>query len=173
MLHMVQKCSSIKVLEIFFQEPTSVHFIREIGKKINLAATSVRNNIKELEKMKLIQVNESRPFKGFVANRDSEKFLFYKKVYNFYTLYGLKEKLIEIFYPKAIIVFGSYSRGEDIETSDIDVLIISKVKKEVDLRRFEKDLRRKINLLIVNDLNNIDEKIQKKIRNGFTLYGEI
>jgi len=170
---MIQKCSNIKVLEVFFQEPTSMHFIREIGKKIKLAPTSVRNNIKEIEKIGLIQVNKSKPFNGFIANRDNEQFLFYKKVYNLYSLYKLKENLIENFHPKAIIVFGSYSRGEDIETSDIDILIISKVKKEIDLKRFEKDMKRKINLMIVNDLNKLDENIQKKVRNGFTLYGEI
>ena len=158
---------------MFFREPTSAHFMREIGKKINLAPTSVRNNIKEMERADLIKIKELKPFNGFSANRDNEQFLFYKKVYNFYTLYGLKKKLIESFHPKAIIVFGSYSRGEDIETSDIDVLIISKVKKEINLEKFEKEIMREINILVVDNLNKLDEKIQKKIRNGFMLYGEI
>ena len=39
---MAQKCSLLKVLEIFFIEPTSIHFIKAISKKINLASTSVR-----------------------------------------------------------------------------------------------------------------------------------
>jgi DNA-binding MarR family transcriptional regulator len=47
---MVQKCSLIKVSEVFFAEPTTTHFIKEISKKINLAPTSVRKNIKDLLK---------------------------------------------------------------------------------------------------------------------------
>ena len=77
---MIQKCSYIKVLEVFFKEPTKIHFIREISKSISLAQTSVRNHIKELEKENLIIKKESRPFNGFVANRENEKFLFYKQI---------------------------------------------------------------------------------------------
>ena len=173
MSHMIQKGSNVRVLEVFFREPTSIHFIREIGKKIKLAPTSVRNNMKEIEKMQLIEIKESKPFNGFVANRENEKFLFYKKVYNLYTLYELQEKLIESFHPRAIVVFGSYSRGEDVESSDIDLLILSKTKKEINLKEFERKLLRKINVIIVDSLNKFDKPIQKKIRNGFTLYGEI
>ena len=51
---MIQKSSELKVLEVFFKEPTNIHFIREIGRKIKLAPTSVKNNVKELLKMELI-----------------------------------------------------------------------------------------------------------------------
>ncbi len=173
MLHMALKCSILKVLEVFFKEPTQIHFIREIGRKINLASTSVANNIQEIKRMQLIQTKKTKPFDGLIANRENEEFLFYKKIYNLYTLYELKEKLIDIFHPKAIVVFGSYSRGEDIESSDIDILIISKAKDEANLQNFEKKLLRKINIIIVDDLNKLDKIIQKKVKNGFTLYGEI
>jgi len=168
---MIQKCSLLGVLEVFFREPTTIHFIREIGKKINLAPTSVKNNINELLKIGLIMEKESKPFNGYVANRENEMFLFYKKSYNLFSLYEFKEKLIEILHPKTIVIFGSYSLGEDIENSDIDVLIISKIKEDIDLKHYEKKLSRKINYIIVNNLDKIDKKIQKKVINGFTIYG--
>jgi len=168
---MIQKCSIINVLEVFFREPTNIHFIREISKKINLAPTSVKNNLNELLNSKLILKKESRPFNGFVANRENEKFLFYKRAYNLYASYNLKKEIIEILHPKAIIIFGSYSIGEDIETSDIDILIISHAKKELNFEKFEESLGRKINVINVSNLNKLDENIQKKVMNGVVLHG--
>ena len=59
---MEQKCSYMKVLEVFFREPTTIHFIKSIAKEINLAHTSVRNHIHELLKVGLIKKKASRPF---------------------------------------------------------------------------------------------------------------
>jgi predicted nucleotidyltransferase len=168
---MIQKCSLLNVLSVFFLEPTSVHFIREIGRRINLAQTSVRNNIKELEKQGIIKKNKSKPFNGFSANRQSDEFIFYKKVYNFYNTKKIKEAILEITEPKSIILFGSYSRGEDIENSDIDVIIISKVKKNIDLSKLEKELHRKVNFMIIDSLNKLDEPLRKNVQKGWVIYG--
>lgn len=168
---MEQKCSYLKVLEVFFIEPTTIHFIKEISKKIKLAPTSVRNYIKSLLAKKLIKKKRAKPFDGFVANRENEDFIFYKKIYNLYSLKDLNNFLIKNLWPKLIVLFGSYSRGEDVEKSDIDILIVSKVRKELNLEKFEKKLKRKINLLIVDKLEKLDENIIKKIYNGIVLYG--
>ena len=168
---MEQKCSYLKVLEVFFIEPTTTHFIKEIGKKINLAPTSVRNHIKDLFAKNLIKKKKAKPFDGFIANRENEEFIFYKRVYNLYSLKELSKFLTSSFWPKLIVVFGSYARGEDIEESDIDILIISKTKKEINLEKFEKKLKKKINLLIIDKLEKLDKSIIKKIYNGIVLHG--
>ncbi|MBI2043766.1 nucleotidyltransferase domain-containing protein [Candidatus Pacearchaeota archaeon] len=170
---MIQKCSLIAVLEVFFKEPTSIHFVREIGRKISLAQTSVRNHIKELEKNGLVVRQESKPFDGLVANRENEKFIFYKRVYNMHSLCDLKDSIVQLMHPRAIIVFGSYQRGEDMEKSDIDILVLSRVKKEINLKKFEKLLNRKININFVNNLKNLDLPLRINILSGLTLYGGI
>ncbi len=170
---MIQKCSLLKVLEVFFKEPTNIHFIREIGREIDLAATSTKNNINQLLKEGLIIEKKSKPFNGYVANRDNEDFIFYKKAYNLFSLNKLKKILNEELHPKSIVLFGSYSRGEDIESSDIDLLIISKVKKQIELESLEKELNRKISIMILEDINKLEENIIKKIYNGIVLSGEI
>ncbi len=170
---MIQKCSLLRVLEVFYKEPITIHFIREISREINLATTSVRNNINSLKKEELIIEKKSKPFNGYVANRDNEKFLFLKRAYNLSTLYELKEIIENSIHPLAIILFGSYSKGEDIEPSDIDILVLSKVKKEINLESLEKKLKRKINIIIVKDLKEFDKPMIKKIYNGIVLHGEI
>jgi len=168
---MEQKCSYLRVLEVFFIEPTTTHFIKEISRKIKLAPTSVRNHIKDLLAKNLIKKKKAKPFDGFVANRENEEFIFYKRVYNLYSLKELSKFLTSSLWPKLIVVFGSYARGEDIEESDIDILIISKIKKEINLERFEKNLKRKINLLIIDKLEKLDKNLIKKIYDGIVLYG--
>lgn len=170
---MVQKCSYLRVLEVFFKEPTAVHFIKEIGKRIKLSPTSVRANVKSLLREGLIMEKKSKPFDGFAANRENDKFIFYKRLYNFYVLNSLKDELVEILHPQAIVVFGSYFLGEDVETSDIDILIISKVKEELNLKNFEKSLGRKINIIFITNLSKLDRNIQKKVINGFVIYGAL
>lgn len=168
---MIQECSLLRVLEIFFQEPNTIHFIREISKRINLAPTSVKNHILTLKNLNLIKEKSSKPFDGYISNRDNELFLHYKRSYNLYSLYSLKEKIIQSIYPSLFVVFGSYSKGEDVETSDIDILIISKTHKEINLSLEEKQLKRKINIMILDNFNKLEKNIQKKAMNGIVLSG--
>lgn len=170
---MVQKYIYIKVLKVFFEEPNEIHFIKEISRKINLAHTSVRLIIKDLISENLILKKKSKPFDGYVANRENDDFIYYKKIYNLFSLNELKKELIETIAPNAIVLFGSYSKGEDIESSDIDILILSKSKKEINVSNFEKKLKRMINIMQINNLSKLDKNIIKKINNGIILYGEI
>ncbi len=168
---MVQKSSFLAVLEVFFTEPTSIHFIKEIGRQIDLAPTSVRASIISLLKLKLIKNKKGRPFDGFVADRENEDFIYYKRVYNLYAVKELKHAIVEANYPALLVLFGSYSIGEDVEISDIDIFVLSKTRKEMNFKEFEKKLKRAINVMIVDDFDAIDDDIKKKIINGIVLYG--
>lgn len=170
---MIQKCSLIRVMGVFFREPTKIHFIREISREIGLAQTSVRNHLKELRNSRLIVNKESYPFDGYVADRDNEDFIFYKQAFNYYSLGELRKKIIDEVHPKAIVIFGSYSKGEDIESSDIDVLVVSKVRKKIDLKKIESKLGREINILFVKGLDDLDEAVRRNILNGWVIYGVI
>ena len=72
--------------------------------------------------------------------------------------------------PKVIILFGSYCRGEDIEESDIDIFIESK-KQEINLDRFERALKRKIEIHFNDNFNNYPKELKNNILNGCVLYG--
>lgn len=169
---MIQKCSVIRVMEVFFKEPMQVHFIREISKKINLAPTSVRNNIRELVKNRLLLEKKAKPFDGFIANRENQEFKDYKQLFNLYSIRGLKEEISSKLGPRAIILFGSYLRGEDIESSDIDLLVVSKIK-EINLKKFETILERRIHLTFVEGLEKLEKEMRENVKNGWVIYGRI
>lgn len=174
---MEQKCifkSSVwKVFEIFVDEPLRIHYVKEISKKINLAPTSVKKHIIDLENGEMVIKKKGDIFSGYVSNRDNSNFLFYKKMFNLMKLKESKliDYLVENLYPKTIVLYGSYARGEDIEESDIDLLIISKNDKSLDLDKFEKILKRKIHVINETNLRKLNENLQLEIINGIILYG--
>jgi predicted nucleotidyltransferase len=169
----ILKTSIWKVFEIFADEPLKIHFIKEISRKINLAPTSVRKHIRDLKEENIIFKKKGERFYGYVSNRNDDNFLFYKKILNLVKIKesGLIENLIKALYPKTIVLYGSYYRGEDVENSDIDLLIISNKKKEFNLEKFEKLLKRRIHIISEENLNRLDKNLRLEIINGIVLYG--
>jgi predicted nucleotidyltransferase len=169
MYMILQKCSLWKVAEIFFIEPTKVHYIKEISKKINLAHTSVKNHILTLIELGFIEESNSQVFKGYKARRENPDFIFYKKLSNLISLRnsGLI-KLLKEHYPKSMILIGSYDKGEDIESSDIDIFIDSK-KVNIKLDKFEDNLKRKIHIIFKDEAS---KSLMDSIKQGTIIYGE-
>jgi predicted nucleotidyltransferase len=160
------------VFEVFSNEPLKIHFIKEISRKINLAPTSVRKHLETLEKQNILLKKQGDRFKGYIANRDSEEFLFSKKVLNIYKIYQsrLVDYIYDVCVPNSIILFGSFSIGEDIEKSDIDIFVESKEKK-LDLSKFKKILNKEINLFFNPDINKLNNELKNNILNGTVLKG--
>ena len=96
----------------------------------------------------------------------------YKFIYNlsFILESGLVDFVEEKLMPKAIVLFGSYSREEDTENSDIDVFVECK-KEELDLAKFEKKLSRKIELHFNERFISYPKELKNNIMNGIVLSG--
>jgi predicted nucleotidyltransferase len=173
MFIMIQKCSLWQVLGIFFEEPLRVHYVKEIARRIKLAPTSVKNRLNELLKQEFILKKKGEIFPGFIANRDNKEFLFYKRMNNLIKLNesNVLDYIIDSIYPETIIVYGSYLKGEDIESSDLDLLILSKVKKTLNLEKFEHILNRKIHCIIIKSTEELTKELRSEIVNGLVLYG--
>ena len=90
---------------------------------------------------------------------------------------GLSGYLFEEFPGCAIILFGSYSRGEDMWTessrSDIDISIIGAKGKKLNLEKFEKLLERKIIVNYYESWAGIHTYLKNNILNGIVLSGSI
>jgi len=162
-----------QVFKIFVNSPTKIHYIKEISRQINLAPTSIKQHLLKLESKNVITKKQGERFKGFISNRNSQDFLFYKEIYNLINLResGVIDYLSKLLYPEAIILYGSYSKGEDIETSDIDIFILSRTDKKIELERYEKVLKRNIHILIEPTLKNLNKNLSQEINNGIIIYG--
>lgn len=170
------KESIFKVAEQIFSSPNKTFHIRLLEKLTKTSTTAISKAISELKKYGIINLEKTPLTTNIKANQESESYYFYKKIFNLYKLErcGLIWNLKEAYTPEAIVLFGSYAKGEDIENSDIDILIIS-TKKTYDpgkfLQEMEKELARKINLHILESIQKSPAEFKNTIANGVVLYG--
>ena len=173
---MLQKSSMSKTVNFFFTFPTKKHYLMDISKHINVAHTSVKRNLVELVKKKLIieqiQKKGTRKFPIYKANINKNIFKKYKSIFNLTSLLecNLQTYIEEKAFPKSIVLFGSYQRGEDTEESDIDLFVECK-KKEIDVKKFEKRLKRKIQLHFKEDFTSYPKELKNNIINGIVIHG--
>lgn len=173
---MLQNSSMYKIVEIFFNEPTKAHYLIEVSRKSKLAHTSAKSYLISLKKdgiiKETIEKKGKRNFPIYTASLDNSGYKNYKKIFNLDKILdsGLIDFLRDKFMPESIILFGSYSRGEDIEDSDIDLFIESK-KQEINLQKFETKLKRKISLHFNENFGNYSKELKNNIINGEILYG--
>jgi len=173
---MLQKSSMSKTLEVFFDNPMKEHYLMDISRSLGIAHTSIKKNLVHLIKLGLITEKiikrGKRKFPVFKSNIENKYFKKYKIISNLSILSesGLIEYLEEKLFPKVIVLFGSYRRGEDIADSDIDLFVECK-KEELNLSLFEKKLKRKIQLHFKEDFNSFPKELKNNIINGIVLYG--
>lgn len=169
---MLNKYNRYKVLKVFLDSPTESFRLREISRISKIAPLSVMNYLKEFEKEELIRKYIQRGIPFYQSSRDNEKFILYKKISIIYELdeCGLIEFIWEKLAPEAIILYGSFSKGESTENSDIDLFLICK-DKEIDLKEFEKKLNRSIHLMFNSNPEKIPKELKNNLINGIVLKG--
>jgi predicted nucleotidyltransferase len=162
-----------KIKEYFFINPTVKMRVRQIEKILKLPLPSIIRYCKDLEKEGILKTIKIGNVNFYTADRSNEKCLLEKKLFNIRQLYdsGLINHLKLELHNPAIIVFGSYSKGEDIEDSDIDIFIET-TRKEFDLNKFEKILSRKIQIFAHKSINEVkNTHLANNILNGVVLNG--
>lgn len=171
---MIRKNIRQEIIEYFFLNPTAKLRVREIERTLKLPLPSVIRYCKELEKEDILSTIKTGSVSFYTANRMSEKYLLEKKFFNIKRLYesGIIEYLkIELSNP-AVVLFGSFARGEDTEESDIDLYVETPSNKELYLEKFEKILKRKIQALKHKNLHEIQNiHLSNNIVNGILLNG--
>lgn len=150
---------------------------REIARILKVSPTAVAKSLHLLESEGLIKLQKlgAMNLKLVELNRDNVKSIFLKRTENLKMIYesGIGEFLYESFPGTVIILFGSYSKGEDTTKSDIDIAIIGTKAKYSDLGEFERKLGRPINLNFYDSIGSIDKYLKCNIVNGIVLFGSI
>lgn len=168
---MLQNNNRYKVLKVFLDSSITEFGLREISRKIGLALPSVKNYLLELEDKDLVEKKEVRGSPVYVAVRDSERFKVYMKLSIQYELFesGIIDFVWENISPEAIILYGGYSKGEAIGSSDIDLFAIGK-RQDINLTKYEKLLGKEVHL-IVDEINKIPKELKNNLVNGIVLRG--
>lgn len=161
-----------KIKEFLFEKPEIWFHIREIARALKISPNTVKSILSNLIKEKIIEKRILSNLFQVRANLDNENYKIEKKLYNLFSLYksNLISYLDNYYSNPTIVLFGSYSRGEDISSSDIDIGIITPEKKQPSLENFERKLKRKINLFLFTK-KEISKEFFTNLINGIVLKG--
>ena len=148
---------------------------RDIAKFLNVSPTAVANSLKQLKKEGMAKIEKTKTINFVSFNRDEPQAIAMKRAENLknISLSGLSGYLEQELPGGTILLFGSYSRGEDIVTSDIDLAVIGRKDKMLHLEVFEKPLNRKINDNFYNSWKEIHAQLKNNILNGILLQGSV
>ena len=123
--------------------------------------------------LKLVRINTQRL--SIELNTDNLNVVQLKRIDNLSLIYetGFADFLEKNFMGRTIILFGSYSRGEDHFNSDIDIAIIGGKEKKLDLIKFEKIFEKQININFYSSFKEIHNDLKESILNGILLLGSV
>ena len=168
-----------RLKQLFIENPEKEYHVRELARFLEKSPTTISNKLKSLTKDNFLIFRQERGHSLYKANTENQKYKQIKISHNTEALRksGLIDFLIDEYnYPEAIILFGSYAKGENNQNSDIDLVIITPNKKEIDFLKFEKKLKHDIQLFIFSkeDIINLKKKNKELLNNfinGIVLYG--
>jgi predicted nucleotidyltransferase len=168
-----------RIAEVLFMHPDKEFSLSDLAKEAKVKKSNIGTILEEFEKNGMIEITRLSKIWRIKANQKNTDFIASKSVYNLSCIYD--SKIINILIghfknPKSIILFGSFRKGEDISSSDIDIAIeiYDTSKYQIvslsELSTLEKKLGKKIHLHLFNR-TNIDLNLFNNIANGIVLWG--
>ncbi|MBS3163717.1 nucleotidyltransferase domain-containing protein [Candidatus Woesearchaeota archaeon] len=178
-LKLYEETAKNKIAEILFKYPEKEFSLSDLAKEAGVAKANIGGILEEFRKAGLINIEKLSKIWRIKANQTNWLYIRSKIVYNLNFIYksGLVEFLADFFKnPKAIVLFGSFRKGEDLSNSDIDIAIETNESNEhrtiglKELSEFEQIIGRKIQLHLFSR-ENIDIGVFNNIANGILLWG--
>lgn len=178
-----------RVLNELMLSPNDEFSLSELAEKAGISKPNMGGILKQLQEKGLVQISKLATIWRIQANTQNWEFRKRKIATNISGIYesGVVEFLANTFNnPKAIILFGSFRRGEDGTNSDIDIAIEDEKKEGIlstslddllkteeekqALRQYESQTRRRIQIHFFNR-KKVDQNVFKNIANGVVLWG--
>jgi len=179
MIQLYQKITQLKVLELFIKNPYERYYLREASRILDISPMTVKRALDLLVLDRLLVREKFKNQILYKANMASPAFKHLKIAYN---LAWLEEKGIVEFLKErlpglsSLVLYGSFAKGENDETSDIDLLAISSSSEKLDMRLSE--LLGKETSLIIFTPSEWKEQAEKNkafyidvITEGIVLFG--
>jgi len=150
---------------------------RGIAKLLKVSPTAISKALEGLKIEGLINIEKDLQMNLTLIelNGEDKKVIGLKRVENLKMIYESRiANYLEDKFPGSIIIlFGSYSYGEDTIKSDIDIAIIGCNEKKTNLEKFEKMLERDIRINFYESVEKIHKHLRSNIFNGIVLSGRI
>ncbi|MBU5678758.1 MAG: nucleotidyltransferase domain-containing protein [Candidatus Aenigmarchaeota archaeon] len=143
----------VKLLKLFFLNREREFYLREIAKLTGDNLNSVRRELNNLVKIKIIEERKRGNQKLYKVNKNSPIHEELRKLILKTVGIGdtLRENLLKLNNVVYALIYGSFATGEEVEESDIDLLIVGDLDEEKVIeviRRLEYELTREINYIL-------------------------
>jgi len=164
-----------EILSFLFANLGEIFNQRELARKVGKSPTAIAKATKLLEKEKLIKISKDKSsgISRIELDLDNKRVIEMKRVDNLRTIYesGLFDFLEDKFLGNTIVLFGSYSFGEDVKDSDIDLAIIGSKEEDLNLTKFEKIFGKEIRIQFYPNLKEVHKNLKENLFNGILLSG--
>ncbi len=167
--------TTFNIIEQFFYSGLNRLQASKIINKTGYDFKTVKKYLRDLVKLGLVKEYNDLNTPTYGANYRNKFFLNIKreKMLDSIFISGLPQYLNKKLREKAGILFGSCARGDYYEDSDIDIFIQSK-KDKLNLSKYEKRLKRKINLFFEEKWQNLNEGMKTGLLNdGISINGRL
>ncbi len=166
-----------EIMHFFFVNAGKTFNARELSMSIGVSQPAIAKAIPLLESRDFINVSKDKKSKrlSIELNRENPLVIGLKRADNIGQLYesGLTEFFREKFPSCAVIVFGSFAKGEDTHKSDIDIAVVGAKGKTIDLSGFEKAFTKEIRINFYKSFKEISRELKGNILGGILLSGWI
>lgn len=150
---LISSKTRIKLLVRFFFNPDARSYLRELAKEFNLSTNSIREELNQLTKTRLLMAERNGRQVFYTANQHHELFPELKSMVNKVmgidqVVDGIINRLGEL---ECAFLIGDYAEGKD--TGIIDLLLVGEIDPNQlnDLsRKTERYIRRKVRTLVMN-----------------------
>lgn len=160
-------------LKPFFEDCYRRINVREYSRLAKMSPPTASKLLSGYNKEGLLLVEKNRNYIFYYANKGSKVFIGLSRIYWQIRLKKVIDFFIEKLTNPTIILYGSLSKAEAKADSDIDFCIIGQ-KKELDIKDFEANLKRKVQLFFFDSIGSIKNKdLASNIINGYVLEGRI
>lgn len=155
-----------ELLRHFFSRPGERFYLRELERTLGLSVANIRRELKKLEAIGLFASQKVGNLTYFSLNKKCPLYHEIRSIVLKTAAFGdvIKDNLKEIKGVKYAFIYGSFAKGEEISSSDIDLMVIGDLNRGAltsKLYKIEKAIGRQVNLLSYS-LKEVADRIKKK-----------
>jgi len=153
-----------KLLTLFLTESKKEFYVRELQRKIKENVTSVRRELENLKKLGLVNERKEGIQKFYSLNKNHPIYEELRRIVLKTEGVGkiLRDKLSKLAGIKYSMIYGSFAKGTEIESSDVDLIIIGTIDERKlleQIRKVEEEIGREVNYILWSE-----EEFRKKIK---------
>jgi predicted nucleotidyltransferase len=168
-----------KIMYLFFSYPTKEVSLNDLTKLTKISKTTANRVVNQLASEGFLKISQIGNLWRITCNQNHIYNTSRKIAYNLELIYesGAIEEILKHFNnPRSIILFGSYRKGDDAETSDLDIAVemlddeATKIFEIGVIPQLGYRQNVKVNILKFTR-NKIDLNLFANLANGIVLFG--